>query len=100
VGAGNTQLDGSISEEETQPNTSKIATPAAREASSVEARHDTPSPEGANGQPDTPNGLHNADVQQSSAANRDAGAEPISVKKLIQRRSSDSVSASHPARVL
>lgn len=67
-----------------QPDPSTVATPAAREASSVDVSQDTPFSAYANGQPDTSNNQkQNGNTENSNAAN---GA---SVKELIQRRTSD-----------
>lgn len=69
-----------------QPDPSTVATPAAREASSVDVSLDTP-PYG-NGQPDTSNNQkQNGHAEDSNGA---TDIDAVSVKELIQRRTSDS----------
>ena len=71
-----------------QPDPSTVATPAAREASSVDVSQDTPSY--AVGQPDTSNNQkQNGNAEKVNAANGTTDIDGVSVKELIQRRTSD-----------
>lgn len=71
-----------------QPNSSTVATSAAKGASSVDVSQDTPFY--AIGQPDTSiNQKQNGNADKSSAAIGATDIDNVSVKDLIQRRSSD-----------
>lgn len=71
-----------------EPDPSTVATPAAREASSVDVSQDTPSY--GNGQPHTSNNQkQNGGAEKVNAANGATDIDGVSVKELIQRRSSD-----------
>ncbi|DBA74375.1 hypothetical protein WJX77_007523 [Trebouxia sp. C0004] len=71
-----------------QPDSSTVATPAAREASSVDVSQDTPTY--AIGQQDTSNNQkQNGLAVKSNGANGATDIDGVSVKELIQRRSSD-----------
>lgn len=73
-----------------QPDPSTVATPAAREASSVDVSQDTPSSNYAIGQPDTSNNQNqNGNAENSNAANGATDTDGVSVKEPIQRRGSD-----------
>ena len=88
------QGNGITSAQATQPDSSTVATPAAREAAHMDVNHNTPFSDVANGQPDTLSGLQSqsSGVEHSVAANgiTDTGTGSVSVKSLIQRRSSNS----------
>ena len=73
-----------------QPDPSTVATPAAREASSVDVSKDTPTSIYANGQPDTSNNQkQNGNAEKSNAASGATDINGVSVKELIERRTSD-----------
>lgn len=73
-----------------QPDPSTVATPAAREASSVDVSQDTPTSIYANGQPDTSNNpKQNGNAEKSNAASGATDINGVSVKELIERRTSD-----------
>lgn len=88
------QDDGITSVHVTQPDSSTVATPAAREAAHMDVNHDTPFSDNVNGQSDTLSALQsqNGGTEHSAAANgvTGPGSGSVSVKSLIQRRSSNS----------
>ena len=90
------QSDDKASGQHPQQEASTVATPAGKEASNVNLTLDTPSSDLANGsQPTSDSADGTISKQQADTAPDAANAEAVSVKQLIQWRSSGAAVSSH-----
>lgn len=88
------QANGTVSTQDTQQAASTVATPAGKEASSVEPSLGTPAPASGGSFPTPDNASPTAGSQQGGTNSSTADVDAVSVKQLIQQRSSsDTVSA-------